>query len=1329
MAQSSPRTERLLNAVAHAAQEAVAAGAKVSDETLLHAARATAVRVVSTQVWDGEAEEVLRQVRERMDHRPPNAPPDGGLIEDILFPCAHLLIVFSRDIRHHLDPLVPRPSSTEPTSTALAQAQTLLDRLGTHPERSHPTATALAALLHGMVGTALLLRVAALEDTDDREDRTRQAIVEQALSHLAHAPAEARQEAERALAGLGLLQENAQEPNEDAPRKRSGKNSGGNPEPGRPPGTGTRTGADPLDEIRRTRPQVYEAFGAGFARAVRLSEQAQRTRVPADIDTALSAVRDVRAGLDPGHELHHPTLSMTAHLRALRAMVTLSPQDIVAAVEAGVHALESATEPTIAGVGPLTEALVFSLVTDARGGARPEAESALRSFLAREDLDPATRLAASIGLGATLALAWAGGPDTAAQDQTRRALETAQDLLHAAPVSQHTVQFGMGLLQVNLALAALWNDPTAPGRATSLAQHLETVLRADPALTRQLDELQHLGGSPGAMMPAGPALPGLPGLAAGGTGEGGVLGMLATVQQFMPLLATLQSVTSSPALQGLLGGRLPAAETAGPLLEATLRRSRQQGGPVDLRAMFAAAAAEMASDSTGYREQVARAYDVPVSAPAPAPRDTDARLESALEEVADLLGPGRRPLSRLGRPGRTELEHAAAELRAALADVTHPGLRARADDQLALCLAELYWAGAAGPDTLAEAVGLLERARDIEAHQRPTPERADLLEVQACCYAELGRCGRLADATDAALSRTRAALRELGRCVLLEPDARTALPLAARADRMVVRAVDWCLAEERHRDAVLVVEAGRGLVLGAATLSGRVAGLLSALGRTDLADAWRRGASRNGIASPELEQVFDTLSTTPEGVSLLQTPTAENVTLALHAGNLDVAVYLVPPTRTDPEPPGIPRRPPGVGHAFLVSQGFTVEVVPLPGVTSARPGPVTTYLENYAEALAALGDPAVPQPFGFRSTPAGRAWAAALDALGSWAYGAVMQPVFRRCGVRPSPAATAVPLRMVLIPVGDLGTIPFTAAWTADPTLPGGRRYALHDAVLSQAASARLLAEATRRRRTPVQHRPVFLMDPTGEMVYGQLACDAVASQFYPDARLHGLIARDGPADPHLVLDALNTPPDGRDGMGAQEPASMLHLVTHARLPSDDRDPDPVSGTELLVGPEDPASYGPTPSGGASGDSEPARSSRTGAGWLSLGEILDHARARPEEGGNGLVICDACTTDLTLRDRDESLTLATAFLAAGASGVIGTRWPVDDDASALLTYALHHHLAGGADPADALRAAQLWMIDPDRPELPGLPWQLLDESYPGRAAEPASWAAYTHHGS
>jgi CHAT domain-containing protein len=145
------------------------------------------------------------------------------------------------------------------------------------------------------------------------------------------------------------------------------------------------------------------------------------------------------------------------------------------------------------------------------------------------------------------------------------------------------------------------------------------------------------------------------------------------------------------------------------------------------------------------------------------------------------------------------------------------------------------------------------------------------------------------------------------------------------------------------------------------------------------------------------------------------------------------------------------------------------------------------------------------------------------------------------------------------------------------------------------------------------------------------------------------------------------------------------------------------------------------------GRAEPAPGLKAKDGWLALARILGQARGRAPHAPGGLVITNACLTDTTRTHYDESLTLATAFLAGGATAVIGTRWPVDDDTVAVLSLRLHYYLQLGRPPAEALRQAQLDMLRPPPGMLATL-GPVLAELSDARLSHAASWAGHVHHG-
>jgi CHAT domain-containing protein len=73
-----------------------------------------------------------------------------------------------------------------------------------------------------------------------------------------------------------------------------------------------------------------------------------------------------------------------------------------------------------------------------------------------------------------------------------------------------------------------------------------------------------------------------------------------------------------------------------------------------------------------------------------------------------------------------------------------------------------------------------------------------------------------------------------------------------------------------------------------------------------------------------------------------------------------------------------------------------------------------------------------------------------------------------------------------------------------------------------------------------------------------------------------------------------------------------------------------------------------------------------------------------------LVYLSACESDQgRILKSEGSITLARSFFAAGVPAVVGTLWPIDDEAARLAARTVHQHLLAGETPAEALRQAQL----------------------------------------
>ena len=104
---------------------------------------------------------------------------------------------------------------------------------------------------------------------------------------------------------------------------------------------------------------------------------------------------------------------------------------------------------------------------------------------------------------------------------------------------------------------------------------------------------------------------------------------------------------------------------------------------------------------------------------------------------------------------------------------------------------------------------------------------------------------------------------------------------------------------------------------------------------------------------------------------------------------------------------------------------------------------------------------------------------------------------------------------------------------------------------------------------------------------------------------------------------------------------------------------------------------------------------------LSVGRLLEtDGLGRPR-----LVVLSACETGLYDIDRnpDEFIGLPGTFTALGAAGVLGTLWPVNDTATALLIAKFYDlHMGGRLAPPTALRQAQLWLRQATNADLAGL---------------------------
>ncbi|MDH6469006.1 CHAT domain-containing protein [Micromonospora sp. HB375] len=540
------------------------------------------------------------------------------------------------------------------------------------------------------------------------------------------------------------------------------------------------------------------------------------------------------------------------------------------------------------------------------------------------------------------------------------------------------------------------------------------------------------------------------------------------------------------------------------------------------------------------------------------------------------------------------------------------------------------------------------------------------------------RALRLAGGTDR--ERTRrlglAALAGHARRVLLQAGTDHALEAAREATVDAATVLRWCLQDQADDDAIVALDAGRGLVLHAATESRTVADVLDEVGRSDLADEWRRteGLGRDQVTGRPLDavaaadEVPDDLRTRvlrvldAAGHDPVAQVRVEDLRAALIDVGADAIVYLVPAAGAVP---GFAAVVPARSATFLVElpQLLVTPGSPLRRLLTAGLGPVAAGPLRDAGPVGSTGSVMSGSP---------------LDDLCRWAWRAAMAEVV----TIGRDLRAAGPARLVMVPMGILGLVPWHAAYRETSS---GRRYAVQDVVVSYTPSARLLCASS--TKPPTSTRSALVVgDPLGDLPFAGAEARAVHHRFHPQGRYLG-----GPSE---GPDSLARPDEVLAWMRTASGPAVLHLACHGRV-----DPArPADSSLVLAGGELPARH-----------------------------LLDASRRAALELGQ--VFLAACTTSLIGGLHDEAFSLATAFLAAGARTVFGALWSVPDVGTSLLMYLVHHHLhVDGCQPAEALHRAQLWMLDADRVPPPEMPVELASQCSRADLAQPLAWAAFIHLG-
>lgn len=568
--------------------------------------------------------------------------------------------------------------------------------------------------------------------------------------------------------------------------------------------------------------------------------------------------------------------------------------------------------------------------------------------------------------------------------------------------------------------------------------------------------------------------------------------------------------------------------------------------------------------------------------------------------------------------------------------------------------------------------------------------------------------GHRRDARDTA----RSLLNAHGRAVLLQSGTGHALDSARAVAPDMLRLLRWSLEDKEPATAYEALELGRGLVLNAATVGVTVPQLLRDGGHGDLARQWEDtavGGEGHAVSDGLRRQVLDAFAGSAAEKRLVSAPGPGRVGQALRRLGRDALVYLVPGEDTGAG--GGTGGAATTGHAVIVSATGTVEALALPGLAVSADSPLGAY-DRAAEAFRAAaraddrpapGDPEVMHAnYERRLARLEKRWRDALDALCSWAGEVAMGPVLSaargRFGRTP---------RLVLAPVGALGAVPWHAARCSNGAAgAAGAAYACQLAVLQYCATARQLMEVADRPRARVGAGSVAVVaDPEGSWRMHREA--ALVGSLYEGTRVVGGLGAHAPASAPASASADAPPPlppvpeslsAFLPGHSSRVPTAVLHINCHADTGSSPAD------SVLRLG---------------------------GGHHVTVADVLAGAADRDPGTPGGTVVLANCTSDLTVSDHDEALTLATAFLSAGATAVVGSRWDVaDDPRTTALMLVLHHRLRAGDPAGEALRAAQLWMLDPHRT----VPAELAAYDGVFKEAEQRGmdelevWSAFAHHG-
>ena len=279
--------------------------------------------------------------------------------------------------------------------------------------------------------------------------------------------------------------------------------------------------------------------------------------------------------------------------------------------------------------------------------------------------------------------------------------------------------------------------------------------------------------------------------------------------------------------------------------------------------------------------------------------------------------------------------------------------------------------------------------------------------------------------------------------------------------------------------------------------------------------------------------------------------------------------------------------------------------------------------------------------------------------LGHWLYQQLIAPV-----------AELLPNRLVIVPDGELGYLPFEALLTEATTAnqPDLWPFWLRDKTISYAFSATLWREMKQREHRAAPRKTLLAIAPPFEGATRPFASrsDHRRGYFGPLEGTQGEVAAiQALLGGDLLVDTAATLANFRR---LAQDYRILHLATHGKVME-----DPRYSLLAFYGPQDSVFLSDTIQRGISG--------------LYLADLYNL------QLNADLVVLSACETGIGRLYRGEGIaSLARGFTYAGAKSLVPSLWAVSDASTARLMKKFYQYLAEGMPKDSALRKAKLDLL-------------------------------------